>query len=98
MDHKEFEAAFDKGMMVATEHFAETELAICKGKRMALENVLDWLTVCVATARKDLESSKDPAGVLETTLNAMDAMRVVYEKKLASAVKLISKTVAEKEG
>ena len=86
MDHKEFEAAFDKGMMVATEHFAETELAICKGKRLA---------VCVATARKDLESSKDPAGVLETTLNAMDAMRGVYEKKLASAVKLISKSVAE---
>jgi hypothetical protein len=28
----------------------------------------------------------------------MDAMRVVYEKKLASAVKLISKSVAEKEG
>lgn len=95
MDHKEYEAAFEKGMMVAADHFAETELAICKGKRMALENVLDWLTVCVSTARKDLEKSHDPAGVLETTLNAMDAMRTVYEKKLSSDVRLISKSVAE---
>lgn len=96
MDHKEYEAAFEKGMMVAADHFAETELAICKGKRMALENVLDWLTVCVNTARKDLEKSHDPAGVLETTLNAMDAMRAVYDKKLSSDVRLISKSVAEK--
>ena len=96
MDHKEYEAAFEKGMAVATEHFAETELAICKGKRMALENVLDWLTVCVSTARKDLERTKDAAGVLETTLGSMDAMRSVYEKKLSSDVKLVSKSVAEK--
>ncbi|WP_405343604.1 hypothetical protein [Fibrobacter sp.] len=96
MDHKEYEAALEKGMTIAADHFAETELAICKGKRLALENVLDWLTVCVATARKDLESSNDPAGVLATTLNAMDAMRAVYEKKLASDVRLISKSVAEK--
>ena len=95
MDHKEYEAALEKGMTIAADHFAETELAICKGKRMALENVLDWLTVCVDTARKDLEKSHDSAGVLETTLNAMDAMRTVYEKKLASDVRLISKSVAE---
>ena len=93
---KEYEAALEKGMTIAADHFAETELAICKGKRMALENVLDWLTVCVNTARKDLEKSHDPAGVLATTLNAMDAMRAVYEKKLASDVRLISKSVAEK--
>lgn len=96
MDHKDYEAALEKGMTIAADHFAETELAICKGKRMALENVLDWLTVCVDTARKDLEKSRDPAGVLETTLNAMDAMRSVYDKKLSSDVKLISKSVAEK--
>jgi hypothetical protein len=96
MDHKEYEAAFDKGMSVAAEHFAEIELAICKGKRMALENVLDWLTVCVTTARKDLERTKDADGVLETTLASMDAMRSVYEKKLSSDVKLVSKSVAEK--
>lgn len=96
MDHKDYEAALEKGMTIAADHFAETELAICKGKRMALENVLDWLTVCVDTARKDLEKSHDPAGVLETTLNAMDAMRSVYDKKLSSDVKLISKSVAEK--
>lgn len=96
MDHKEYEAALEKGMAIATEHFAETELAICKGKRMALENVLDWLTVCVTTARKDLERTKDAEGVLETTLNSMDVMRSVYEKKLSSDVKLVSKSVAEK--
>lgn len=96
MDHKEYEAAFEKGMAVTTEHFAEIELAICKGKRMALENVLDWLTVCVTTARKDLERTKDADGVLETTLASMDAMRSVYEKKLSSDVKLVSKSVAEK--
>lgn len=96
MDHKEYEAAFDKGMSVAAEHFAEIELAMCKGKRMALENVLDWLTVCVSTARKDLERTNDAEGVLETTLASMDAMRSVYEKKLSSDVKLVSKSVAEK--
>lgn len=74
----------------------EYEIAYCKGRRLALENVLDWLTVCVNTARRDLEKSNDPAGVLETTLASMDAMRSVYEKKLASDVKLISKSVAEK--
>lgn len=96
MDHKEYQEVLKMGMGIAADHFAETELAICKGKRLALENVLDWLTVCVETARKDLESSNDPAGVLATTLNSMDAMRAVYEKKLSSDVRLISKSVAEK--
>ena len=44
MDHQECTAMLEKGMSIAREHFAEIELAICKGKRMALENVLDWLT------------------------------------------------------
>ena len=96
MDHKEYQEVLKMGMGIAADHFAETELAICKGKRLALENVLDWLTVCVETARKDLESSNDPAGVLATTLNSMDAMWAVYEKKLSSDVRLISKSVAEK--
>ena len=96
MDHKEYQEVLKMGMGIAADHFAETELAICKGKRLALENVLDWLTVCVETARKDLEKSNDPAGVLSTTLNARDAMRAVYEKKLSSDVRLISKSVAEK--
>ena len=96
MDHKEYQEVLKMGMGIAADHFAETELAICKGKRLALENVLDWLTVCVETARKDLEKSNDPAGVLSTTLNSMDAMRAVYEKKLSSDVRLISKSVAEK--
>lgn len=96
MDHKEYQEVLKMGMGIAADHFAETELAICKGKRLALENVLDWLTVCVETARKDLEKSNDPVGVLSTTLNSMDAMRAVYEKKLSSDVRLISKSVAEK--
>lgn len=96
MDHKEYQEVLKMGMAIAADQFSEIELAICKGKRLALENVLDWLTVCVETARRDLEKSNDPAGVLETTLSSMDAMRSVYEKKLASDVKLISKSVAEK--
>lgn len=96
MDHKEYQEVLKMGMAIAADQFSEIELAICKGKRLALENVLDWLTVCVNTARRDLEKSNDPAGVLETTLASMDAMRSVYEKKLASDVKLISKSVAEK--
>lgn len=96
MDHKEYQEVLKMGMAIAADQFSEIELAICKGKRLALENVLDWLTVCVNTARRDLEKSNDPAGVLETTLASMDAMRSVYEKKLASDVKLISKSVADK--
>lgn len=95
MDHKDYTATLDKGMTIAREHFAEIELAICKGKRMALENVLDWLTVCVNTARKDLENSNDASGVLKTTLNSMEAMKDVYTKKLESDVRLVSKSVAQ---
>lgn len=96
MDHNDYSATLDKGMAIAREHFAEIELAICKGKRMALENVLDWLTVCVDTARKDLVKSNDAAGVLETTLNSMEAMKNVYKEKLSSDIKLVSKSVAER--
>lgn len=96
MDHNDYSATLDKGMAIAREHFAEIELAICKGKRMALENVLDGLTVCVDTARKDLVKSNDAAGVLETTLNSMEAMKNVYKEKLSSDIKLVSKSVAER--
>lgn len=96
MDHKEYQEVLKMGMAIAADQFSEIELAICKGKRLALENVLDWLTVCVNTARRDLEKSKDHAGVLETTLASMDAMRNVYKEKLASDVKLISKSVSER--
>ena len=93
MDHKEYEQALEKGMTIAADHFAEIELAICKGKRLALENVLDWLTVCTTTARADLDRSNDPVSVLETILNSMDAMRTVYKEKLESGIKLVSKSV-----
>ena len=96
MDHTEYEKALEKGMTIAADHFAEIELAICKGKRLALENVLDWLTVCVNTARMDLQKSNDPAGVLETTLNSMDNMRDVYKEKLSSDIKLVSKSVTDR--
>ena len=43
MDHNDYAATLEKGMAIAREHFAEIELAICKGKRMALENVLKRL-------------------------------------------------------
>lgn len=96
MDHKEYEAALEKGMEIAADHFAEIEMAICKGKRLAIENVLDWLTVCVRTAKRDLERTKDANGVLETTIAAMEEMKQVYRDKLASDVRLVSKSVVQK--
>lgn len=96
MDHKEYQEVLKMGMAIAADQFSEIELAICKGKRLAIENVVDWLNVCVLSARKDLEKTGDAAGVLETTLNAMQFMKDEYSKKLASDVKLISKSVADK--
>ena len=96
MDHKEYEAALEKGMTIAADHFAEIEMAICKGKRLAIENVLDWLTVCVRTAKRDLERTNDAAGVLSTTIAAMEEMKQVYREKLASGIRLVSKSMADK--
>ena len=95
MDHKEYEAALEKGMEIAADHFAEIEMAICKGKRRAIENVLDWLTVCVRTAKRDLERTKNAEGVLETTIAAMEEMKQVYSDKLASDIRLVSKSVVK---
>jgi hypothetical protein len=83
-------------MTIAADHFAEIEMAICKGKRLAIENVLDWLTVCLRTARLDLERTGDAKSVLETTLASMENMKDVYREKLDSNIKLVSKSVAEK--
>lgn len=95
MDHKEYQEVLEKGMTIAADHFAEIELAICKGKRLAIENVLDWLTVCVRTAKRDLERTNDPKSVLDTTIAAMEEMKQVYRDKLASDIRLVSKSVAE---
>jgi len=96
MDHKEYQEVLEKGMTIAADHFAEIEMAICKGKRLAIENVLDWLTVCLRTARLDLERTGDAKSVLETTLASMENMKDVYREKLDSNIKLVSKSVAEK--
>lgn len=96
MDHKEYEAALEKGMEIAADHFAEIEMAICKGKRLAIENVLDWLTVCVKTAKRDLERTNDPKSVLDTTIAAMEEMKAVYREKLASDIRLVSNSVIKK--
>lgn len=96
MDHKEYQEVLEKGMTIAADHFAEIEMAICKGKRLAIENVLDWLTVCLRTARLDLERTGDAKSVLETTFASMENMKDVYREKLDSNIKLVSKSVAEK--
>lgn len=96
MDHKEYQEVLEKGMTIAADHFAEIEMAICKGKRLAIENVLDWLTVCLRTARLDLERTGDAKSVLETTLASMENMKDVYREKLDSNIKLVSKSVVEK--
>lgn len=93
--HEEFAEILKIGLALAKENFADTEIAICKGKRLAIENVLDWLKVCVSTARGDIERGVDAKEVLETTLKAMETMRDVYEEKLSKNVKLISREAAE---
>ncbi len=95
MTQEEYEAAFNKGRAVAAEHFAEIEMAICKGKRLALEQVLDWLKVCLRTARGDIGRGVPVQDVLDTTLNSMESMKDVYAEKLAENVRLISREIAE---
>lgn len=91
-----FEAAFKMGQSVARENFSDIEKALCRGKRTAIENFIDWLSVCVNTARKDVENNVDVKLVLQTTLNAMEAMKNEYDAKLKSAPMLISRGVGEK--
>ena len=95
MTHEEYESAFNKGRAVAAEHFAEIEMAICKGKRLALEQVLDWLKVCLRTARGDIERGVPVQDVLDTTLSSMESMKDVYAEKLSAGVKLISREIAD---
>ena len=92
---KAFEASFKMGQSVARENFSDIEKALCRGKRTAIENFIDWLNVCEKTAQKDIDNGVDVKLVLDTTLNAMRAMRDEYSEKLRSAPMLISKSVAE---
>lgn len=89
--HEEFAEILKIGMAIANDKFADIERSICKGKRLAIENVLDWLKVCIQTAESDIGRGVDPKDVLDTTLRAMKAMRDVYEDKLSKGVKLISR-------
>lgn len=95
MDHHEYNEVLDKGMSIAAEHFAENELYMCKGRRLEFENFSSFLSVCVKSARADLERTNDHEGVLETLLTQMEFMKEEYDKKLASAAKLVSKSVTE---
>lgn len=88
---KAFEAAFKMGQSVARENFSDIEKALCRGKRTAIENFIDWLNVCEKTAQKDIDHNVDIKLVLDTTLNAMRAMRDEYSEKLKSAPMLISR-------
>lgn len=98
LTQEEYEAAFNKGRAVAAEHFAEIERAICKGKRLALEQVLDWLKVFLRTAKGDIGRGVPVKEVLDTTLNSMESMKDVYAEKLAENVRLISREIAERHG
>lgn len=88
-----FEAAFKMGQSVARENFSDIEKALCRGKRTAIESFIDWLSVCVKTARKDIKNHVDVKLVLDTTLNAMEAMKDEYSEKLNSAPMLISREI-----
>lgn len=95
MDHHEYNEVLDKGMSIATEHFAENELYMCKGRRLEFENFSSFLGVCTKSARADLGRTNDAAGVLETLLTQIEFMKEEYDKKLESAAKLVSKSVSE---
>ena len=90
---KAFEAAFKMGQSVARENFSDIEKALCRGKRTAIEGFIDWLSGCVKTARKDIDNNVDVHLVLQTTLNAMEAMKDEYDEKLKSAPMLISRDI-----
>ena len=92
-----FEAAFKMGQSVAKENFSDIEKALCRGKRTAIEGFIDWLSVCIKTARKDQQNNVDILLILNTTLNAMEAMRDEYKEKLLSAPMLISRGMDVKE-
>lgn len=95
MDHHEYNEVLDKGMSIAAEHFTENELYMCKGRRLEFENFSSFLGVSVKSARTDLERTKDASGVLETLLTQMELMKEEYDKKLTSALKLVSKSMTE---
>lgn len=95
MDHHEYNEVLDKGMSIAAEHFTENELYMCKGRRLEFENFSSFLAVSVKSARTDLERTKDASGVLETLLTQMELMKEEYDKKLTSALKLVSKSMTE---
>ena len=92
-----FAAAFKMGQSVAKENFSDIEKALCRGKRTAIEGFIDWLSVCIKTARKDMQNKVDINLVMNTTLNAMEAMRDEYKEKLLSAPMLISRGIDVKE-
>ena len=94
---KAFESAFKMGQSVTKENFSDIEKALCRGKRTAIESFIDWLSVCVKTARKDLKNKVNVNLVLDTTINAMEAMKEEYEEKLKSAPMLISREIEIKE-
>lgn len=92
-----FEAAFKMGQSVAKENFSDIEKALCRGKRTAIEGFIDWLSVCIKTARKDMQNKVDINLIMNTTLNAMEAMRDEYKEKLLSAPMLISRGIEMKD-
>ena len=95
MDHHAYNEVLDKGMSIATEHFAENELYMCKGRRLEFENFSSFLNVSVKSARADLNRTNDAVGVLETLLTKLEFMKEEYDKKLTSELKLMSKSVVE---
>lgn len=94
---KAFEAAFKMGQSVTKENFSDIEKALCRGKRTAIDGFIDWLSVCVKTARRDMDNNVDVKLILDTTLNAMEAMRDEYAEKLRKEPMLISREKDVKE-
>lgn len=94
---KAFAEAFEMGQSVARENFSDIEKALCRGKRTAIEGFIDWLSVCVKTARNDINNKVDVNLVLTTTLNSLENMKNEYEEKLKKEPMLISRKIAERK-
>lgn len=95
MTPEEYKSAFNEGRSLAAELFKEIEMGICKGKRIALEQVVAWLKVCIRTANSDRNRNVSDKDVLDTTLKAMENMMNVHSEQLASSITLVSSKITK---
>ena len=93
---EEFAEMLKMFRVISNDHFKEIELAICKGKRLHMKEIIKHLKVCVRTARKDQERGVPTESILETTLGALESMVLTYAEELKESVDLVSKSAEQR--